>query len=35
MVVVVVRVKGRNHDRVGNSQVGLKRQGLDEEKATK
>jgi len=29
------RVKGRNYDRVGNSQVGLERQGMDEEKATK
>ena len=29
------RVKGRNYDRVGNSQVVLERQGMDEEKATK
>ena len=29
------RVKGRNYDRVGNSQVALERQGMDEEKATK
>ena len=27
-------VKGRNYDRVGNSQVALERQGMDEEKAT-
>ena len=29
------RVKGRNYDRVGNSQVVLERQGMDEEKATR
>ena len=28
-------VKGRNYDRVCNSQVALERQGMDEEKATK